>query len=113
MTDQIDRTWGDEATESGACAIAMLLILQLTEYTIVRRSTGTGIDYWLGYREKKDIFEDAARLEVSGIAVGNKSDITTRVRQKKKQTKPTDEGGWPAYIVVVEFGTPQAQVEKK
>src|SRR5690348_8923062 len=46
LTDQIRRAWNDvdEATESGACGIAFLLILALTEYTIVRKSRkGTGV----------------------------------------------------------------------
>src|SRR5436189_2851572 len=47
LMEQIRRSWNDldDATESGACGIAFLLILTLTEYTIIRRShKGTGFD---------------------------------------------------------------------
>jgi hypothetical protein len=71
-TDQMRRSWADlqEATELAATGIAILLILELTNYTIVQRSQkGTGIDYWLGDRSASTSlpFQNLARLEVSGI----------------------------------------------
>lgn len=66
--------WNDqqELTEYGASGIAIMLVLELTGYTVVRRSKkGTGIDYWLGYKESKQPFENSARLEISGILKGN------------------------------------------
>jgi hypothetical protein len=114
VTDQIRRSWGDEATEHGACAIAFLLIPRITEYTIIRRArTGTGVDYWLGYRESVNIFQDTARLEISGILrATNMSAVESRINMKKRQTEQS-EGALPAYVVVVEFGMPQAQVVLK
>jgi hypothetical protein len=51
VTDQMHRTHGDPevAIERGACAIAILLVCALNEYTVVHRSyKGTGVDYFLG-----------------------------------------------------------------
>ncbi|ETW93058.1 MAG: hypothetical protein ETSY2_52085 [Candidatus Entotheonella gemina] len=107
--------WADEqeATEYGACGIAILIILALTDYTVIRRSRkGTGIDYWLGYQDTDYPFQDAARLEVSGIRRGNDRVVAARVSQKIRQTKPSDEA-LPAYIVVVEFSRPYARMVKK
>ena len=53
-----------------------------------------------------------ARLEVSGIRKGDERTIKTRVRQKLKQVAKSD-GSLPAYIVVVEFGTPISEVAEK
>jgi hypothetical protein len=49
---------------------------------------------------------------VSGIRQGDAAKIASRLKQKREQTAPSD-GALPAYIVVVEFGTPRAQVVKK
>jgi len=113
------RSWKDkkEATEFGACGIAILIILDLTDYTVVSRSsTDTGIDYWLGTEENEDdppSYINKARLEVSGILKGNNNDIQARVRKKLKQVEPSDDTALPAYIVVVEFSKPLSLVVKK
>ena len=107
------------ATEFGACGIAVLLIQELTDYTVVERSRkGTGFDYWLGPRDSaRDpdgiLFQGKARLEVSGIRQGDESTIKYRVRQKINQTKRSDGRNLAAYIVVVEFGAPQSEVVKR
>ena len=47
--------WSDpqEATEDGACGVAILLVDVLTEYHIVQRSWKlTGFDYWLGPKKR-------------------------------------------------------------
>lgn len=65
----------NDGPEHGAVAIALLLIRERTDFTVVRRSvTHTGIDYWLGYKETVDnqLFKENARLEVSG-SLSNKS----------------------------------------
>ncbi len=101
-----------EATERGACGIAIHLITELTEYhTIERARKGTGIDYWLG-RKDDTRWGLAARLEVSGILSGDEKAIQKRVKQKKGQTKRSD-GPLPAYVVVEEFSTPTATVVKR
>lgn len=113
-TNQTRRSWADlqEATERGASAIAFLLMLELTDYTVIERSRkGTGFDYWLGKHEQP-LFQRSARLEISGMLSGSASLIDSRVRQKKSQTQRSD-GALPAFVVVVEFGTPTSKVVKR
>ncbi len=109
-TDQMRREFSDpdEATEDGACGIAILLVGQLTEFQIVRRSwKGPGFDYWLG-KKTDTLLQNAARLEVSGIRSGDAKNIQARCRQKVEQTKKSDSLRLPAFIVIVEFGGPAA-----
>lgn len=116
ITDQVLNSWDDpqDATEFGACGVAILLILELTRYTVIRKARkGTGVDYWLGFKDASMPFQDVARLEVSGIMTGDDQVVKSRIKKKKNQTKPTDSGNLPAYIVVVEFGKPVSHVVKK
>ncbi len=109
------RSWQDEqhTTEHGACAVAVLLADQELGYRVIRTSArGTGFDYWMGDADT-ELFQDKARLEVSGIRRGTASQIRQRVRQKLKQTKRSDATGLPIYVVVVEFGQPEAQVKER
>lgn len=115
VTNQIKKTWADtqEATEFGACGIAIMLVLHVTDYTVIERSKKlTGFDYWLGDKNEKLPFINSARLEVSGILNGNEN-ISKRVNQKLKQTDPSDNTCLPAVVVVVEFGTPTAHMVEK
>lgn len=114
VTEQMRRCWNDReyATEQAAYGIALLLIRQLTDLTVVERSRkGTGFDYWLGTASAVDTqpFKKTVRLEVSGIRQGNQQQVRTRVKLKTLQIKPTDNLA-PAYIAVVEFSQPLAQV---
>jgi hypothetical protein len=98
----------ERATENGAYGIAILVIRDLTGFTVVEQSRkGTGFDYWLGY-EEGPMFK--ARLEVSGIRAGDESTISARVQQKVRQTKRSDSLSLPGYIVVIEFSQPRACV---
>lgn len=110
------RTWNDPevATEHGAYGIATLLVPQISDYEVVERSRkGTGFDYWLGGKgENEVLFQHKARLEVSGIRNGAGALVEARVRKKIDQTKRSD-GLLPAYVVVVEFGTPQSRIAKR
>jgi len=113
-TPQFAASWSDpdDSTEHGACGIAMLLILKLTNYTVIRRARkGEGVDYWLGYKDSA-LFQDAARLEVSGTRSNDDSYVRGRVTQKKNQSKKSD-GKFPAYIVVVQFNQPLSYVEAR
>jgi len=81
-------------------------------YEVIQRSRkGTGFDYWMG-DESALPFQNKARLEISGIRKGGESDIKTRVKQKLKQTNQSD-GKLPAYVIVIEFGRPVAEVRRK
>jgi hypothetical protein len=115
--DQRVRAWNDpdEATEQGACGIAVLLVETLTEYTVVERARkGPGFDYWLG---KKDsvvpLFQDKARLEVSGLRRGDNRAVDSRLRRKDKQIEVSNSSGLPGLVAVVEFGSPRTRVRTK
>ncbi len=110
VTQQMLLCWNDQevTTEQAAYGIAFLIIGQLTDLTVIERSSkGTGFDYWLGTIDigGESLFQNKVRLEVSGISKGNHSRVKARVKQKKDQTQPSD-GEFPAYIIVVEFSTP-------
>jgi len=115
LTDTMRRAYEDleRATELGAYGVAILLVRDRTGLTAIRQSRkGTGFDYWLGPDRTDDqlVFQNAARLEVSGILSGTDSQFLTRMKQKLKQTQASDSSGLPAYACVVEFGRPQAEV---
>lgn len=96
------------AVEEGAYGISFLIIRKLTDYAVLRKSRiGEGVDWWLGYENSG--FQNSARLEVSGINKGKQSDINSRVMKKIEQSKRSD-GLIPVYIIVVEFGSPKAQI---
>ena len=112
--EQLLRSWADqqEATEYGATAIAILLVLQMTDYTVVRRSVkGTGFDYWLGYADDSSLpFQDVVRLEVSGVFRGDEPTLRQRVQKKLKQVSRSDYLGLPALVIVTEFSQPQSHL---
>lgn len=113
VTDQMRRCYNDpeDATEQGACAVAILLVRDLTGLSIVEQSRkGTGFDYWLG-SDGDLLFR--ARLEVSGIRLGDEATVRTRVHQKCKQTRRSDSLRLPAYVVVVLFSGPLAHVVER
>lgn len=117
VTDEMRRAYADmgRTTELGACGVALLLVREVTGLTAIRQSRkGTGFDYWLGPAKPTGlVFQDAARLEVSGLLAGNESQFKSRMKQKKQQPAPSDDTRLPAYAVVVEFSRPQAQVAKR
>ncbi|MEK7395445.1 MAG: hypothetical protein AAB116_00775 [Candidatus Poribacteria bacterium] len=119
VTDQMRSCYGDLefTTEHGAYGVAILLILSLTDYTVIERSRkGTGFDYWLG-RKDDVLFQKSARLEVSGIRNGDidaiRAKVRARVKTKLNQVRRSDELGLPAFIVVVEFSNPLSQVVQR
>jgi hypothetical protein len=113
VDDQARRCYNDfqEATERGAYGIAILIVCEVTGMVVVERSKkGPGFDYWLGDEDDALLFAGKARLEVSGILSGSRSQVQARVRQKKEQVKPSDHLA-RGYVAVVEFGAPIALVE--
>lgn len=99
--------------EHGAICLSIVLIAALTPYVVIERSRkGTGIDYWLGDGQSV-LFQKKARLEVSGILKGNETSLKNRYAAKVEQTKKTDVTQLPAYISVIEFGTPKAMFTQK
>ena len=110
------RCWNDDevATEYGAYGIATLLVPRITNLQVVERSKkGTGFDYWLGSSmETETLFQNKARLEVSGIRAGSEATIVGRVRKKLGQTVKSD-AALSVMVIVVEFSGPQSRVAKR
>lgn len=116
VTDQMLRSYKDdnETTEQGAVCLSVLMANRLTEYTIVERSwRGTGIDYWLGYKDDP-LFQRVARLEISGIKTESATNtVIARYEQKVKQSMQSDDTLLPSYISIVEFSNPKILFNKK
>lgn len=104
----------DDAIEFGAEAIAFFITTTYTQYErVLRSSTTTGIDYWLGYKspELDFPFQRAARLEVSGIMEEKGTNtLDRRINAKFKQTKQSDNTSLPVYVVVVVFNRLMAKM---
>jgi hypothetical protein len=79
---------------------------------VERSKKGTFFDYWVGSEDKGELFQDRARLEVSGILNGDDKKIEMRTTQKFEQVKRA-KGKLPMYVAVVEFGRPKARVVRK
>lgn len=110
------RFWNDaqKTTEFGAICIALILAKHETTYSVIESSRqGTGFDYWLGDRSDVTI-QRKARLEVSGIRRGSQTTLRARMRQKREQVAryASDYPGTQAFVIVVEFGTPRAEVDQ-
>jgi hypothetical protein len=115
INDQALRCWNDPeyTTEHGAVAVAILLVRKFAGFSVIERSRkGTGFDYWLG-DENDNPFQNMARLEISGIRNGSELIVKRRVKDKLKQTTPSDGTALPAFIIVVEFGTPMSEIAVK
>ncbi|MFK7907313.1 MAG: hypothetical protein AB8B69_19405 [Chitinophagales bacterium] len=113
VSQQMIDNWNDlqEATEYGATALALLIVHKFTKYKVIKRSRKrTGIDFWLGLKEDKFPFQNRARLEISGILKGSKSQINQRLKTKMEQTKQSDHLNLTAFIIVVEFSAPTAKI---
>lgn len=118
VDETMKRCYGDkeDAVQWAACGIAILLILNSTNFNVIERSKkGTGFDYWLGNKEdiEVNIFLGKARLEVSGIQRGSDSEISRRIKIKLAQTDKSDEMNLPVYAIVVEFSRPHSRVAQK
>lgn len=117
-TDQMRRAHGDHlvAVERGACGIALLLMERFEQLTILERSRiGTGFDYWLGplHDNPSDVGDNflrrSNRLEVSGIGTATGADIRRCVERKTSRLRKYP-NPLTAFVVVVEFSGPEAQV---
>lgn len=117
VDERMRRCWNDAeyTTEQAAYGVAILLVRRLTGLIAVKRARkGGGFDYWLAIEDDIDVlpFQDAARLEVTGIRRGDAGRVRARLRRKRRQVRRSD-GYLPAYIAVVEFGEPSTHVERK
>jgi len=110
-------SWNDkeELVEYAATGMALLLVLEFTDYTDMKRSRkGSRGDYWLGEKDENGFTILKALLEISGIYKASASNtVNSRVRLKQKQLENSPFKNLPAYIVVVEFSNPKAKIIKK
>lgn len=99
------------AAEFGAYGVAVLLIEEFTNLTVVNRSRkGTGYDFWLGPKtDAPPLFQGNSRLEVSGILRGERSALKSRLKAKIEQMI-NGSGTGPGYAVVVSFSPPETMV---
>ena len=58
------------------------------------------------------LFQNKARLEVSGIRKGSEATIVGRVRKKLGQTVKSD-AALSVMVIVIEFSGPQSRVAKR
>ena len=95
-----------EATEYGACGVAIAIIKTETPFITKRSYKGTGFDYWLGLSTEGFPFQESSRLEVSGMISGTSSQATARLSDKLDQMKVSDHMGLPGIAIIVEFSNP-------
>lgn len=112
--DQMDRTYKDQfdATEQGAYCLAILLALKQNLYTVILKSPRlNGFDYYLG-DEGDILFQNKARLEVSGIFKGPQN-VDTRYKEKRQQIQISNSSNLPGIVGVIEFSSPLAKFGSK
>ena len=123
LTNQMRRAYADlqEATEYGACAIAVLIMEECEGLTIYERASkgGGGFDYYLtSFSEEQDSDTDnflgnaTAALEVSGILEGTVVDIQYRLNEKRRQLQDRPQP-LPVFIVVVAFRASTVRIEQR
>ena len=113
VTERMRSTYDpDEATEFGACGVAILVMRDRTGLTVQRAFKGGGFDYWLGTVDNDEPFQNLARLEVSGIRRGDRRQIAARMKAKLAQVRRSA-SFLVTYVAVVEFSAPEARVAKR
>ena len=113
LTEEVKSSWVDEneATEYGATAIALLLILKITDYKVFKRTRGA-TDYIISKSFGKQSASNICYLEISGIWKEHPSNtLNMRLNLKKKQVEKTVINS-PAMIIVTEFGRPKSKIIK-
>ena len=93
-----------DATENGACGVALVVLEAVTGLVASGRAeTLTGADYYvMPPGAAFDDLENSIRLEVSGVDGGTSADVRRRLREKIAQTKK-GQSNLPAIASVVGF----------
>lgn len=118
-TPEMRQSWGDakEATEYGAMALAVLIILDLTNFVVSGRSRqGTRVDYFLVSETLSNtpFPEPEAALEVSGILKQSRGNtISMRINDKIKRLEQSGIKNLPTYVIVTAFGKPTSKIIKQ
>ena len=103
-SEAAQRAWNndDDATRDGAYIVSVAAVEHEMGLVALRRAeTRTGADYYLA-PAKGDGFEDAFRLEVSGVDHGDASEVRRRLKKKERQAAEGD-SPLPAFASVVGF----------
>lgn len=102
-----------EATEYGATALALMLVVNHLKMVVIKRSPkdNGGFDYYIG-PNKTVLFQGMSRLEVAGTLHGGDTEISTRMNRKVKQLSKSAASGQPGYAVVVGFQQRSVKVQQ-
>ena len=110
-----------KTTDDAACAIALLIIREFTDYTAYKTTDASGerVDYYLKPQSQDQdetlIFNNTAYLEVSGIRreTPNNS-VKKRLKEKKDRAKSSImlKDAEATYICIVEFSKPLSVTEE-
>ena len=115
LNKEVAATYNDELdlAEYAATAMAILLVLKLTDYTYLKRAQkGSRGDYWLGRKDEQGVLILDGLLEISGILKETKNNrLSKRFREKEIQVKLSPYQSVSKNIVVVEFSTPKTKVQ--
>lgn len=115
LNKEVAATYNDELdlAEYAATAMAILLVLKLTDYTHLKRAQkGTKGDYWLGKKDEFGVLILDGLLEISGILKENKHNrLSKKFRKKEIQVKLSPYQSVSKNIIVVEFSTPKTKVQ--
>ena len=115
LNKEVAATYNDELdlAEYAATALAILLVLKLTDYTYLKRAQkGTKGDYWLGKKDEQGVLILDGLLEISGILEENKNNrLSKRFREKEIQVKLSPYKSVLKNIIVVEFSTPKTKIQ--
>ena len=115
MDGKVAETYNDatELVEYAATALAILLVLDLTHYTVLKRAQkGQRGDYWLGKKDANNMVILDGLLEISGILEENKHNrLSKRFKEKEIQIKLSPYQSVNKNIVVVAFSVPKTKVQ--
>jgi len=101
----------EETVEEAAYGLAILTLSLITPYEIIRQSAkGSKVDFWCAEKGGGYPFQNAIKLEVSGILNGTMGQINFRLKEKSIQA---ESGEQPYIALVAEFGRPMVKSKKK
>lgn len=119
VTQAMRRTYADldEATQFGACGMALLLAArELGARFVSRQVKGTAFDYFVAPPgvpavDPMDPFANCWALETTGILTGTASQVQQRIKEKRDRLVKAGMA-YPSMIAVVEFSEPRAIFER-
>ncbi len=111
-SERIRQSFGDSrnAAERAGEAIAILIILAFTNYTVVERARiKSGFDFWLSQTDSDDdyLFQHEMGLEAKGLSHARyPSDITGAIKDGIAQIAESVNAQVPAIVVATDFSRP-------